>query len=177
MLGGGGMPSGDNLMRLNYTFDLARENKTSGIIIVHPLDSSVYAKMKNELIIRDIDSLRIFFESHGTNTRSQALGLAKMFPKTVNAKITIVTSPEYMLRSVLVFRKIGYKNIGTCPAFEENMATDLSFDGKNLGGRKYIPDIGKNVNIRYNFWSYLKIEIDCLREFTALTYYKLKGWI
>ena len=177
MLGGSGMPSEDNLMRLYHTAIVAKKYPKATVFILHPKDSTVYWKMKNELIDKQIDSSRISFDSIGTNTRAQALGLLKINPKIIDSKIVIVTSPEHVLRSILVFRKAGFKNVGACPAMDSDMNIDLSFDGKKLGGRRYIPDVGKNINMRYNFWSYLKIEIICLREFTALGYYKLKGWI
>ncbi len=31
--------------------------------------------------------------------------------------------------------------------------------------------------IRYNFWNYLKLEITVLREYMAITWYWLRGWI
>jgi len=31
--------------------------------------------------------------------------------------------------------------------------------------------------MRYNMWNYLHLQIAILREFTALGYYKLKGYI
>ncbi|OFY85059.1 MAG: hypothetical protein A3F72_04760 [Bacteroidetes bacterium RIFCSPLOWO2_12_FULL_35_15] len=177
MLGGSGMPSEDNLMRLYHTASVSKKYPSAFVIILHPKDSTVYWKMKNELLAKNIDSTKISFDTIGTNTRSQALGLVETIPTIIDSKIVIVTSPEHVLRSVLVFRKAGFKNIGACPATDSDMNIDLSFDGKKLGGRKYIPDVGENINMRYNFWSYLKIEIICLREFTALGYYKLKGWI
>jgi uncharacterized SAM-binding protein YcdF (DUF218 family) len=177
MFGGSGMPSENNLIRLYYTAAIADKYNTCKIIIAHPLDSAVYADMVNELTIRDIDSARIYFEKRGTNTRSQILNISKNFPQLKNSGIIIVTSPEHIYRSILAFNKLGYKNICGIPAFESDMFVDLSFSAKKIGGRKFIPDIGRNLSIRYNFWSYLKMEITCLREYTALIYYWLNNWI
>ena len=177
MLGGSGMPSEDNLMRLYHTAAIAKKYPEAFVVILHPKDSTVSWKMKNELLIKMVDSTKISFDTIGTNTRAQALGLLEIIPSIVNSKTVIVTSPEHVLRSILVFRKAGFKNLGASPAMDSDMNTNLSFDGNKLGGRKYIPDVGENIDVRYNFWSYLKIEIICLREFTALGYYKLKGWI
>jgi uncharacterized SAM-binding protein YcdF (DUF218 family) len=177
MFGGSGMPSGDNLIRLYYTAQIANKYGNCKIIIAHPLDSDVYADMINELIVRKIELARIYFEKYGTNTRSQVLCLAKDFPHIKNVGIVIVTSPDHVLRSVLAFRKLGFKKICGCPAFESDMNIDLSYNAKKIGGRKYIPDIGGNLGIRYNFWNYLKLEITCLREYTALFYYLLNDWI
>jgi uncharacterized SAM-binding protein YcdF (DUF218 family) len=177
MLGGSGMPSEDNLIRLYYTSELAQKDSTTKIIIVHPLDSMVYVKMKKELIDKKIDTSRIYFQHIGTNTRAQALGLAQTMTGILEANVVIVSSSEHILRAVQTFRKAGFQHVGAYPAMEMDMHVNLAFDVKKLGGKKYIPDIGNNVGARYNFWSYLKIEIICLREFTALFYYKLQGWI
>jgi uncharacterized SAM-binding protein YcdF (DUF218 family) len=177
MLGGSGMPSEDNLIRLYYTSELAHKDTMAQCVIVHPLDSMVYVKMRDELTAKQIDTSRIYFQHIGTNTRAQALGLAQSFPHILESNIVIVSSSEHILRSVLAFRKVGFKHVGACPAMESDMHINLAFDGDKLGGKKYIPDVGQDVGVRYNFWSYLKIEIICLREFSALAYYKLQGWI
>jgi len=176
MLGGNGMPSEDNLIRLFYVADMAKTYISSKIIIAHPFDSASYQKMRYELISKHIDSSRIKFELYGVNTRSQALNIKNFFPQTVNAKLVIVTSTEHILRSILVFRKAGFKFVGGCPSFESDIDSDLAYNWKILGGRKFIPNIG-SISLRYSFWSYLRIEILCLREFTALGYYYLKNWI
>ena len=177
MLGGSGMPSEDNLIRLYYTAEIAKFEKNAKIIITHPFDSAVYCNMKKELLLREIDSGRINFDSIGTNTRSQALGHVKANAAMLNSKVVIVTSPEHMYRSIMVFKKVGFKYVGGYPAFEHDMFVDLTFKGKKLGGRKYVPDVGDNLSMRYNFWNYLKLEIICMREFTAIGYYWINGWI
>ena len=35
----------------------------------------------------------------------------------------------------------------------------------------------RNVALRYNMWSYMQYEIIVLREYTAIAYYWVKGWI
>lgn len=177
MLGGSGMPSEDNLIRLYYTAEMAKKYDNAEIILVHPMDSAVNFKMKRELTGKGINKNRIMFEFHGTNTRSQALSLALHYPKTLNSKIVIISSTEHILRAVMTFKKAGFKNVGACPALEYDMSTDFRFNSKKLGGKSYIPDMGNNIKLRYNFWSYLKLEIICLREFSALGYYSLNGWI
>jgi uncharacterized SAM-binding protein YcdF (DUF218 family) len=177
MFGGSGMPSEDNLIRLYYTAAIAEKYGECNIVIAHPIDSVTYADMITELTIRNIDLSRIFFEQHGTNTRSQALFISKEFPQMKNSRIVIVTSPEHILRSVLTFRKLKFIKTSGCPAFESDMYTDLSFNARRIGGKKYIPDIGGNLGLRYNFWNFMKMEITCLREYTAIFYYWLNDWI
>jgi hypothetical protein len=90
----------------------------------------------------------------------------------------LVTSPEHMRRAVLVFRKVGFTRINALPAFENALEADLVFKDDELGGNKLpIPDIGGNISVRYQFWNHLKYEILIAREMTALSYYKLRGWI
>jgi uncharacterized SAM-binding protein YcdF (DUF218 family) len=177
MLGGSGMPSEENLIRLYYTAEAAKLFQTAIVIIAHPYDSLVQIKMRKELVIRGIDSTRIFFEENGTNTRSQVLNIMDTFPTTINSKCIVVTSPEQMFRSLKSFRKAGVKIVGGYPAYPCDMYIDLKFNLRKLKGSKYILDVGDNINLRYNFWNYLKLEISCIREFTAIIYYKLNGWI
>jgi uncharacterized SAM-binding protein YcdF (DUF218 family) len=176
-LGGSGMPSGSNLMHIYYTSVLADTFPDSKILITHPIDTAVIQLMRKELIGRGVDSTRITIEKEGTNTREQAVKVAEDFPEMLSKNVVIITSPENMLRTLRSFRKVGFKNIGGQSAFENAMFVDLSYNHKKIGGKKYTPDVSSNLDLRYNFWNYLKLEITCLRELTALAYYKLNGWI
>jgi hypothetical protein len=91
--------------------------------------------------------------------------------------ILIVTSPEHLYRAVLSFRKAGFKKVDGLPAFENTIESDLSFDDSSLGGKKWIPGIGKNLTVRYEFWRQMRYEELILREWMAILYYKLNGWI
>lgn len=177
MLGGSGMPSEDNLIRLYHTAYLGNNFKNSKIIVVHPKDSAVNVMMNYELTIRDIDTSRIIYECEGTNTRSQVLALLHHFRNLTSSRIVVVTAPEQVYRSVKSFLKAGYKNVSGYPAFNNDMQVDLTYKSKKIGGKRLVPDVGESLKFRYNFWNYLKIEITCLREFTAIVYYKLNGWI
>lgn len=177
MLGGGGMPEEGNLMRLYYTARLALAFKEANIIIAHPFDSIVICRMRAELMHKGIDSARIAFVHQGANTRAQALAINDSLPQLAAANIALVTTPEQMLRSVLCFRKIGFKHIAACPTMQHNMNKGLLYNARDIGGRLLIPDMGQNLALRYNFWNYLSIEIALLRECCALAYYKLNGWV
>ncbi len=180
LLGGGGMPSQSALMRSWYVEKAAKSFPNAAIIIAMPGDLkdslSTPQLMKKELEIRGVNSKHILFEFKGTNTRAQALncqGLIKM-----QSPILLVTSPEHMRRAVLCFQKAGFEKVNALPAFENAVEADLSFDDDQLGGNKTIvPDVGQNINIRYQLWNHLKYEILIAREMVALTYYKLRGWI
>lgn len=179
-LGGGGMPSQSNLMRSWYTGKAAQSFPEAKVIIAMPGELSdstgTPLKMKEELLVRGIESGRILFENEGTNTRSQALnckGLVKM-----QAPILLITSPEHMRRAILCFQKAGFEKVNAIPAFENAAEADFRFKDDELGGNKtLVPDVGQNTNVRYQVWNHLKYEILVAREMLALAYYKLRGWI
>lgn len=176
-LGGSGMPSPDGLIRTYYASQAAEKFTEAKIIIAHPSfeeDSSrQLILMAKELIIRGIDSSRIQYESNGYNTYSQAVNIAStLATQKSQLSLLIVTSPEHMYRAVKTFKNVGFKSVCGFSTFEkpveEEMVSDKS-KGKDLRV--------KSLSLRYNMWSYLNYEILCIKEFVAITYYKLKGWI
>ena len=94
-----------------------------------------------------------------------------------DGRISIVTAPENMYRTLRSFEKVGFKGVCGTPAFDHAMFVDLDYDHRKIGGRKVVPDVSGNLDLRYNFWNYLKLEITCLREYAAIAYYRLNGWI
>lgn len=183
LLGGGGMPSESSLMRAFFVHLAAIESPNSLIVISipgNPADSLSTARMvAAELIGKGIAAERILYEQTATNTRSEAIQLQNFNQESLTEKsILLVTSPEHMRRSVLVFKKAGFKNVSALPTFENAIEANLFFDDDQLGGNNTaIPDIGDNTAVRYQFWNHLKYEILIAREMAALTYYKLRGWI
>lgn len=180
LLGGGGMPSESNLMRSWYLEKAAKTFPDANIVIAMPGDLtdslSTPQLIKKELELRGVQPSRIIFENKATNTRGQALncqGIIKM-----QSPVLLVTSPEHMRRAVLCFKKAGFEKVNALPAFENAIEADLSFKDKELGGNRIlVPDVGQNINMRYQVWNHLKYEILFTREMTALAYYKLRGWI
>lgn len=182
MLGGAGIPSGDGLIRSYYTAKLAASNPGAKIIIAMPgnLTDSVSAPrlVAGELKLRGILTQPVLFENKGRNTREQAQLLATgQGASYVNQPVTLVTSPEHMKRAVLTFRKCGFINVSGLPAFEYALDADLTFPDSDLKGNKIAPPIGRNLQVRYQFWNHLKYEILVVREYVALAYYKLRGWV
>jgi uncharacterized SAM-binding protein YcdF (DUF218 family) len=165
VLGGGGMPSESGLMRTWYAARLGNHFFRSKIIIALPGDtadslSSVY-QMKEELILRGISGNRISFESMGTNTRAQAINVFKgisNYPTPFSPSpvgewagrrgILIITSPEHLYRAVRAFRKAGFLLVDGAPAFETAIESELSFDDRLLGGKRWLPPIGNNITAR-----------------------------
>ena len=194
LLGGGGMPSESGLIRSWYAAIAGGYFTRAKIIIALPGDAgdtlSSIAQMKKELILRGISPERIILEDSGTNTRSQALHIEQRIVdgeqlnnRTIEqankrkVSLLIVTSPEHLFRAVLTFKKAGFLKVDGFPAFEQAIESDITFNAKKLGGRKFIPDVGENLTLRYQFWTQAKYELLILREWTALAYYKLMGWI
>lgn len=180
MMGGGGMPSQSNLMRSWYVEKAAKSFPEATIIIAIPGEISDTLStpqlVKRELIMRGVNADKIVFENDATNTRSQALNCQKTIK--MQTPVLLVTSPEHMRRSVLSFQKVGFEKVNALPAFENALEADLSFNDDDLGGNKTgVPDVGNNINARYQLWNHLKYEILIVREFVALTYYRLRGWI
>jgi len=200
VLGGGGMPSESGLMRSWYAAKTANYFSHARVIIALPGNSrdslSSINRMKKELVIRGIEPARIILEDSGTNTRAEALNILKIISnhelrftndkliqnskfvtRVFDYSILIVTSPEHLRRAVLTFKKAGFLKVDGVPAFEEAIESDLSFSGRRLGGRRWVPDIGNNITLRYQFWTQLHYEELILREVFALGYYWIQGWI
>ncbi|MFN6943772.1 MAG: YdcF family protein [Cytophagaceae bacterium] len=175
LLGGSGMPSPDGLIRTYYAADLAEKFTEARIIIALPYNEhetdSLYQLnlMANELILKGINPERITYEPKGYNTRSQALNIAAMYGEH-KPVLALVTSPEHIYRSIKTFEKAGFSHVGGVPSFEKPPEEDKIKD-------KNAKDQVNSLSVRYNMWSYLSYEILVLREYTAIAYYKCKGWI
>lgn len=198
VLGGSGIPSESGLMRTYYA-GIASENFPDAMVIValpgNTADSlSSVWKMRDELIFRGIARERILVEDSGTNTRAQALLIMKLITKDERRKtkdeisnltslvphsssLLLITSPEHLYRAVLTFEKAGFSQVDGIPAFGSDIECDISFSSKKLGGRRWMPDVGESITLRYQFWTQLQYEILIIREYLAIGYYWLMGWI
>lgn len=182
VMGGGGFPSESLMMRLWYTVDVANKYANADIVITTPgktTDStSTVCQMRQYLIHAGIDSTRILLENKGLNTRHQALEVKKMLDSNrIQEPVMIVSSPTHVFRSVLCFEKVGFNKVCAQPAMEVMLETDLRLKSNELGGKYLVPDSGRSISLRYKFWDYLKYEVEVIREYIALVYYKLQGWI
>ncbi len=174
IMGGSGMPSPDGLIKTYYGSIAANEYPKSELIIALPKNKdeklSQLDLMADEIIKNGVDSNRIIFESKGYNTHSQSVNISKMIE--TDKSILIITSPEHMMRSILSFEKAGFKKVGSLPTFESPSNEALLKDKKKIGENEI-----DNLSLRYNLWSYLQYEIKVIREYFALSYYWIKGWI
>lgn len=180
LMGGGGFPSESNLMRAFYTLHAAKAFPKASVLLALPGDStdsnSSVFRFKNYLIEQGLDASRLRLECTGKNTRGQCLAIFPMV--NMFEPLLVITSPEHVKRSVRSFQKLGFYHVYGLPAFETAIESKLFFVEKNLGGRK-IPgtDIGSNLQLRYQFWTHMRYELLVIREWMALSYYKMKGWI
>lgn len=180
LLGGGGMPSESNLMRSWFAAKAARSFSEANLVIAMPGDVtdslSTPQLMKIELVLRGVNPQKIRFENAGTNTRAQALNCEKILGNSQS--VLLITSPDHTRRAVLCFQKAGFEKVNAFPAFENATEADLTFKDDELGGRKSAaPDVGQNIQVRYQVWNHLKYEVAFVREMLALGYYRLRGWI
>lgn len=183
IMGGSGYPSESAMMRSYYAAKLATKFPESDVYITQPAADYVEVTktdaygIMTDLMKRGIDSSRIYLEVNGKNTREEALNVIKMRPQIMNERCVIVTSPEHMRRSILTFRKAGFKMLGGQSTFNASGPQQLEYHDKSLGGRNIpLPEIGESIQLRYQFWNHLRYQVICYRELFALFWYKLKGW-
>jgi uncharacterized SAM-binding protein YcdF (DUF218 family) len=180
VMGAGAMPGGAALMRCHYAALAAKSFPEAQIIITMPaaagdfLNSTGY-EMYRQMNLYGIVSDRFLFETEGTNTYTQACAIHQMLNPSESTTLLIVTSPEHVYRSVRTFSKCGITNVYGLPAFQAAFDNELLLDPDERD--KTITPPGRSVGLRYNMWNYLKLEIDVLREYVAIAYYKIKGYI
>lgn len=173
MFGGAGMPSEDNLMRLYHTAALARHYDVP-VLLIHPKDSLCQAEMTRLLHQGGVD--KVAYMTSGSNTRSQCMELKETHPQFIDKQLLVVTSPEHIRRTVKSLNKVGFINVVGVAAYPATVDFDLSLKKQKLGGNNAVPSV-ESVKMRYTFFNYLKLEITCIREYLALGYYRIKGWI
>lgn len=184
IMGGTGYPSESALMRSWYAAALAQQYPKAEVIITQPAAVCVRPELsdawgiRNDLVMRGVDSSLIRLEIEGRNTREEALKVIAMAPEARQKNCVLVTSPEHMRRSILTFRKAGFLHLGGLPAFNTSGAVNLDYKDSELGGRhEELPEVGGSLQLRYQFWNHLRYQIICYRELAGLAWYRIKGWI
>ncbi len=175
MYGGGGMPSESNLLRLYYTAEFANAIHKP-IVLVHPEDSVCQEEMKRFLVNYGVSADSIIYMTDGSNTRSQTVCLAETFPYLKQKSLLVISSPEHLSRTLKCLRKCGFNKIRGIASFEHAVDFDLKLNKEKLHGNNFVPSV-KSIKLRYTYWNYLELEIKCIREYIALSYYWLKDWI
>lgn len=182
VMGASGMPGEAGLIRTWYAAEIARQYPGSKVIISLPGDTadstSSVRMMKREMIVRGIAAERVLMENQGINTRDEALCVYRMLKDPGRQRICVVSSPVHIYRCVRTFKKAGFQLVDGIPAFDRALESSVEYRDKNLGGRSFIPSLGGgSISLRYTFWGQMKYELIVLREWAAIGYYKLKGWL
>ncbi len=180
LMGAGGMPGPESLIRCYYAAQIADSFPDSKVIVAFPVDIDArYQGSENEslaleLVSRGIDPNRIIAETNGTNTYTQAEGILNII-KDPSVSLVVVSSPEHIYRCIRTFRKQGFQEVNGLPTFEQSIDDNVFYTSPEK--KANVRPVERNLMLRYNMWSYLQYEIVILREFTALTYYKFRGYI
>jgi len=173
LMGAEGMPSKKNLIRCYFAIEAAKTYPETRIIIALPQSDTSTSdnnllKMRNEFTAKGIDSARILFETTGVNTYSQVKNMCKIL--NPGESVLVITSPEHMKRTLLCFKKQGFKNVSGQASFGNDINPELL---KQAEGDY----VSRSLTLRYNIWTQFQYEIIVVREYMALLYYKYKGWI
>jgi len=179
LLSGGGIPSESGLMRCYEASALARRHKHAYVVVAMPEEAdeetSSTKRMFDEFEMRGVPRARLKLEGRGRNTHEQAVNTFAMLGAATNQPVLlIVTSPDHMRRSLKTFRKAGFMNVHGASAYDVAVNADLRYDVDTLGLQNAV---GQNLTVRYQFWNNLMMEARIVREFFALGYYRLMGWI
>ncbi|MFP4469417.1 MAG: YdcF family protein [Bacteroidales bacterium] len=180
VMGAGAIPGPAGLMRVYYAAKAAQAFPDAQIIVALPSRQEDFyqsnaMKMSVEIARYNIDPQRFLFEIRGTNTHAQAREIFGMLRHQQQKSLLIVTSPEHMYRCILTFRKCGFEEVSGLAAFGAAFGDDLLLTEEERG--KALQSPNRSLDLRYNLWNYLKLQISILREGIALAWYKLRGYI
>jgi len=166
VLGGGGIPSDTGLLRTYFGAAHSIAHPEAIVIVALPADENPevnsVGRMRDELVMRGVPSASIRMETRGRNTHEQANNIREMLgPAALEETLHLVTESTHLRRSVLCFRKAGFRRV-------------WGIGTHNTGAEA---DIGGGTFLRYTLWSNLQLQIRVFRELLATGLYKLKGWI
>lgn len=184
VFGASGIPSGESLVRLYYAAQMHKMHPHCAVHICMVGDTakrnSTIVQMANELTLRGVDSQKVYLHGQGKNTRGQVLELAQFSGGALkNACLMVVTSPTHMRRCLLSLKKEGFNSLVAVPAFEIPLDGELLYNELDLGGKQRFvtPKAGQSIGMRYEIWTQMNYLLICAREYSALAYYWLRGWI
>ncbi len=179
LMGAGGMPGPDGLMRCYYAATAAKAFPHATVIVAlpaeaHKLPESDHQRMIDELLMRGVDRQRIQSEFRGNNTYTQAVNIRNMISEK-EAVLLIVSSPEHMYRAIRTFQKQGFEQTGGFATFENAFDEHLLFEEDTEGIKRR--STGPSLGFRYNVWGYMQYQILVVREYIAIAYYKIRGYL
>ena len=193
VMGGSGIPGESGLMRTFYAAQAAGLHPNASVLVAMPLDADQSVSSRaylDEIRLRGVAPERIRILAGGRNTREQALRLAEdLAGRTPAPQVLIVTDPEHIRRTAAAIRKACVQphleiQLAALPAFPLSLedplpwrASDLDAPGPVPAARAAVPDVGSAMILRYNLWANLNYTFDALREYAAMLYYRLRGWL
>ena len=193
VMGGSGIPGESGLSRTFYGAQAAMRYPQAEGRIALPLgtnESFASRAYCDELRLRGVPAERIRILAGGRNTREQALSLAEVLSaRATPGHVLIVTDPYPVRRTAACIRKAVADRkpdvrLDGLPVFAlsiedplELIARDLDSHDSAPGARPARPNLGFSLRFRYDFWSNLGYSFSVLREYSALLYYRLRGWL
>ncbi len=194
IMGGSGIPGESGLSRTFFGAKAAGLYPDAEVFIAMPLGTNEsYASRAYlaELRLRGIPDERVRILPNGRNTREQALRMAETLAgRTNRVHVLIVTDPNHIRRTAASLRKACEEegvqlHLDGFPSFQLSIEDPLEFIARDLdnpatsapAARATIPDIGASLNLRYNLWVNLNYTQSVFREYSAMLYYRLRGWL
>jgi len=164
LLPAGAIPGPTMLMRAYQAVEEYKKNPRAKIVISHktgePMEKSTIWSIREELILRGVPESAILLEKKATNTAEHARYIRDgAFGDYRKDSYLIVTSPTHVRRSVMSFKAAGFAHVYAIAA-------------KPRAG---VEKMGSNHFLRYDIWYSLMQEIEIVREFVAIAYYKISG--
>ena len=194
VMGGSGIPGESGLSRTFFGARAAHLYPDADVLIAMPLDTNESFASRaylDEFRLRGVAAERVRILANGRNTREQALRMAEILAGKTNLfHVLIVTDTTHIRRTAACLRKAcALKGVAVhldgMPAFQLSIEDPVEFVARDLddhespapAARAVIPDIGASLNLRYNLWVNLSYTQAAWREYSALLYYRLRGWI
>lgn len=196
VMGGSGIPGESGLMRTFYGAQAATRHPHAELLVAMPLaadESEASQAYLDEMARRGVPHQHMHILDRGRNTREQALRLADYLGDTADeATVLIVSNPEHIRRCAAALRKADIRHLAVMPAHAFSIEDSLPWRAADLDApitdsppaasesttvAKWVPDVGGSMVLRYNLWAHLGYTLDVAREWAALVYYRLRGWI
>jgi uncharacterized SAM-binding protein YcdF (DUF218 family) len=195
VMGGSGIPGKSGLMRTFYGAEAARRHPRADLLVAMPLtagESDASQAYLEEMEQRGVPPERMRILPDGSNTREQAMRLAEhLGAGAAESSVLIVSDPEHIRRCAAALRKTGISQVAALPA--HSLSIDDPLPGRPPAPPPPVPPpapappgtppdhsrsgAGSSPVLRYQFWNHLHYSLDVLREWTALAYYRFRGWI
>ena len=193
VMGGSGIPGESGLSRTYFGAQAALRNPQADVLVALPLgtnESFASRAYCDELRLRGVPAERIRILAGGRNTREQALRLAELLSaRATPGHVLIVTDPYHVRRTAACIRKAVADRkqdvrLDGLPVFALSIEDPLELIARDLdscdpapAARPAVPNLGFSLRFRYDFWSNLGYSFSVLREYSALLYYRLRGWL